>query len=69
MAPLLLLLFLPVSVLINGWALAVLWRWFLLPAFDLPALSIGYAIGLSVIASLLTYQVSRQRSQGQARSR
>ena len=42
-----------VATLMNGWALSVLWGWFIVPLFALPALPILYAIGISFIASLL----------------
>lgn len=41
-------------VIWDGYVLSVLWGWFLVPAFGLPALSIPMAIGLSAVATLLT---------------
>ena len=40
----------------RGYALTVLWAWFVVPVFHLPVLSIAPAIGLSLIVSFLTYQ-------------
>ncbi len=44
-----------IGTLLNGWALHLLWLWFIVPIFNLPALSIGQAIGLGMIVSFLTY--------------
>ena len=41
------------GALLSGWALSVLWGWFIVPLFNLPALPILYAIGISFVASLL----------------
>jgi hypothetical protein len=41
------------AVLLNGWALSVLWGWFIVPLFSVPALPVLYAIGIGFIASLL----------------
>ena len=46
----------PVVSLIDGWALATMWRWFVVPIFHLPALGLAYAIGIGLVASLLTHQ-------------
>ena len=46
-----------ISVLLNGWALNLLWTWFVVPTYPaLPTLALGQAIGLSMVASFLTYQ-------------
>ena len=47
------LLFLVVSFIVNDWALSVLWKWFILP-LGAPQLSIGSAIGLSIVVGFLT---------------
>jgi len=46
----------PISYVINGWVLSLLWRWFLVP-FDFPVLSIPQAIGISLVIGFLTHQV------------
>lgn len=58
MAVLVLFLSLPFITLLNGWALQLLWGWFIVPVFALAPLSIGAAIGLSMVVSYLTYQYS-----------
>lgn len=42
-----------VSCVLNGWALSVLWGWFIIGAFELPKLSISNAIGVSFVVSFL----------------
>lgn len=42
--------------LINGWALSLLWQWFIVPVFSAPVLSLGQAIGVAMVVSFLTYQ-------------
>lgn len=36
----------------NGFALTVLWRWFVMPLFEVHALSIAHAIGLSLLVGM-----------------
>jgi hypothetical protein len=54
------LIFLPIllalSVVLNGYVLCVLWGWFIVPTFGLPRLSIPAALGVALVASVLTYQ-------------
>ena len=40
----------------RGYVLSVLWGWFVIPVFEAPRLTTVGAIGLSLIASFLTYQ-------------
>jgi hypothetical protein len=42
------------SAVWRGYVLSILWGWFAIPAFGLPALSIPFAIGISLITSMLT---------------
>jgi len=57
------LLFIPVlrviSVVASGYALTVLWGWFVIPTFGAPALSLPAAYGLSMIVSFMTYQETK----------
>lgn len=41
-----------IHVILNAWALSVLWRWFIAP-FSLPTLTIAQAAGISVIFNFL----------------
>lgn len=42
------------TVFLRGWALSVLWGWFVVKQFGLPPIGIPLAIGLSLIVSYLT---------------
>lgn len=42
---------------LNGWTLSVLWRWFMVPIFGLPALSIPQAIGVVTVIGYMTKDV------------
>jgi hypothetical protein len=48
------ILFGVVSSLINGYAFALIWSWFMSPLFSLPLLSLPYAIGLGLTVNFLT---------------
>lgn len=55
----LLVLLIPVvfvtAVVASGYALSVLWGWFVSSIFDLPTLSVPVAIGISMIVRFTTY--------------
>lgn len=42
------------SVILRGWALSVLWGWFIVETFNAPTLTIVPAIGLSLVVGFLT---------------
>lgn len=42
--------------LLNGWALMWLWAWFITPTFSVTTISLAQAIGISLLADLLTAQ-------------
>lgn len=44
----------PALVIWRGYALTVLWGWFVVPTFNLPPISIAAALGISLIVSMLT---------------
>lgn len=53
-----LLLFIVTTVicaLVIGFTLATLWGWFIVPTFELPALSLAAAIGFAMVVGFLTY--------------
>mgnify|MGYP001605062305 CR=1 FL=1 len=56
------------AIVLNGVALKVLWGWFVVEVFSLPALSIPNALGLSIIARLLTFQQSDHEEMGPKRA-
>jgi len=42
----------PASIIMNGWVLSIMWKWFVVPLFHLPELTIAYAVGISMVISL-----------------
>lgn len=49
-------LLLVVGTLWRGFVLHILWGWFMVPIFGLPALSVVAAIGVSLVVSFMTFQ-------------
>lgn len=49
--------------ILNGWAVAKLWHWFIVPTFKLPELSIPIAIGVSLIVTYLTIRISTKKDE------
>jgi hypothetical protein len=47
-------LYIAFAAMWEGYALSVLWGWFVVPMFGLPALSIPFAMGLALVVGLLT---------------
>jgi len=41
-----------VPPLLYGWVATILWAWFVVPLFELPPLTIPYAIGLSYLIAM-----------------
>lgn len=50
------ILIIAVAAILKGWALTVLWGWFVAPVFHLPQLNLPAAIGLGAIISFLTWE-------------
>jgi hypothetical protein len=46
----------PVSWVMDGWALSLLWKWFVLPTFHIPAPSVAVCVGIVAGFVLLTHQ-------------
>lgn len=42
------------SVVCHGWVFSILWSWFVVPTFGLPALSVANAIGIRFMARTLS---------------
>lgn len=55
----LLLVLLPIGVAANGWALSVLWSWFVAPVFHIAELSIPAAIGIALVVRVLTWEYGK----------
>lgn len=41
------------ATIANGWALSILWAWFVVPTFSLPSLSVPAAMGIVLTAQLI----------------
>ena len=54
------LLLSPVSAILKGLVLRILWGWFIVPLTNLPPLTIPMALGVSLVVSFLTYQYAKQ---------
>lgn len=51
----------PLTAIIRGWALSLLWSWFCVPTFHLPELRIPIALGISTIVGMLVVDTTLQR--------
>jgi len=47
------------SAVTAGWVLSILWGWFVVPAFGIPALTIAQAIGVSYVVSFLARRTAQ----------
>ncbi len=50
------MLLVPFGIIWNGYALSIMWTWFVVPAFHAEPLRIPFAIGLAAIAGYMTFQ-------------
>ena len=48
------LLIFAAAMIVDGWALSIVWNWFIVDIFSAPALSIAEAIGISLVFGILT---------------
>ena len=48
--------------IMSGWALSVLWGWFVVPLFDVPSLTIPYALGLGLVIGLFIPATAKSTS-------
>ena len=51
-----------IGALMNGWALTLLWLWFIVPIFNAPTLSLVYAIGLSLVVGFMMSKMEKTKS-------
>lgn len=49
--------------ILNGWALSLLWTWFVVPTFDCAVLTIPAAIGIASVVRYLTNRIERKKEQ------
>jgi hypothetical protein len=45
----------PALYVLNGWALSILWEWFIVP-IGLPPVSVPMAVGIAIVVGFLTKQ-------------
>lgn len=53
----------PVTTIWYGFALSVMWGWFVVPAFHVAPLRIPFAIGVAYIIQFLTHQTNREENE------
>jgi hypothetical protein len=46
-----------------GWAVSILWGWFVAPVFGLPAITISQAAGLSLVLSAMRAKLSAPKDE------
>ena len=63
-----LLLAVPLTTLLRGWALSVLWAWFVTPFFGIKLLPIGYALGLAILVGYLVPSTECQKEDDSLKS-
>jgi putative Mn2+ efflux pump MntP len=49
------------KIILSGWVLTYLWKWFIVPITTLSTLSIAEAIGVSLIIHYLTSNVTHEK--------
>lgn len=57
---------LPVYVVLRGWALSIMWGWFVSPYFDISGISVPQAIGLVFMYYLVSPDQRRKGSSEEA---
>jgi len=55
----------PCAIILNGWALSVMWGWFFVP-LGLPAIGVVWAIGIAGTVAMLTRKDSNTKSEDNA---
>lgn len=50
-----------IATAMRGWALSLLWGWFIVPLFDAPQLTIVQAIGLSMVISFNHFDQTQKK--------
>ena len=52
-----------VGSIMNGWVLSIMWGWFVVPLFGVPVLKVAPAIGVALVAKMLTHQSSSKSNE------
>lgn len=55
------ILIITIAVFLKSWVLKTLWLWFAVPLFGLPQLTIAYALGLSLMITVVVPTPPRER--------
>lgn len=50
------------AAILEGWSISILWKWFIVGQFGLPALRIPIAIGISLIWTILSNRYSEKKN-------
>lgn len=53
----------PMLTILNAWVLTVIWGWFIVPAFGVTPLAMTTAIGISILAGMLTHQETNTKGE------
>lgn len=53
-----------VASILEGWALSILWRWFVVPATVFHPLSVAQAIGIAITVNMLTATSAKDENDG-----
>jgi hypothetical protein len=54
------------GVIYSGYALSIMWGWFLVPALGAPAISVSYAIGITMVVRYLTSGTETEPDDGKS---
>lgn len=54
------------GTIFSGYALSILWGWFIVKTFNAPALTIPIAIGISMIVNYLTQSIDTKKNDDSA---
>jgi len=54
------------AVVASGFVISILWGWFVVPLFGLPALSIPHAIGITLIISMARAPQHQDKGSGES---
>lgn len=53
----------PLSIMINGFALMKIWNWFMVPTFELPALRLAQSIGIGLLWTTIRMPAGTPKSE------
>lgn len=62
------ILWMAAAAMINGWTLARLWLWIMVPTFELKPISLASAIGLALVISFTTEHIKASNDKENTKS-